>query len=218
VRFSRFKEAAVQQTRKIILNYLKEHGQATVDELAEVVDLTSVTVRHHLDILRSDEIVAEPAIRHRTARGRPQYSYTLTDKASQYFPKNYEALASKVLAEIKATSTTQTVNVIFEGVANRFAAEALPLIPGEPVTDRLDRAVAFLNSRGYVARWESAPEGYHLQTCNCPYEALTPEHPELCEMDRALVGSLLGTTPECLARVAEGSPNCIFLIRTAQLE
>jgi len=203
----------VQQTRKIILNYLKEHGLATVDELAEVLDLTSVTVRHHLDILRSGALVAEPVIRHRTSRGRPQYAYTLTDRASQHFPKNYGELAAKVLAEIKAASTPQTVNVIFEGVAARFAAEAPQPIPGESFTDRLDRAVAFLNTRGYVARWESASEGYRLHTCNCPYEALTPEHPELCGMDRTLVGSLLGTEPECLARLSAGSPDCTFLIR-----
>ena len=208
----------MQQTRKIILNYLKEHGQTTTDELAEVLALTSVTVRHHLDILRGEDLVASPTIRHSASRGRPQYTYTLTGKASQYFPKNYDALASKVLAEIKAASMPQPINVIFEGVANRFAAEAPPLIPGEPFTDRLDRAVAFLNGRGYVARWESAPEGYLLHTCNCPYDSLTPEHPELCGMDRALVGSLLGTTPECLARLADGGADCTFLIRAPAAE
>jgi len=207
----------VQQTRKIILHYLKEHGQATVDELAEVLDLTAVTVRHHLDILRGEELVGEPVIRHRTSRGRPQYCYTLTEKASQFFPKNYDLLASKVLTEIKAGAPL-AVNVIFEGVANRLAAEAPGLIPGEPFTDRLDRAAAFLSGRGYVARWESAPDGYLLHTCNCPYEALTPEHPELCGMDRALVGALLGTMPECLARVAEGDADCTFLIRAAAAE
>ena len=203
----------MQQTRKIILSYLKEHCQATVDELAEVLDLTSVTVRHHLDVLRSEGLVAEPVIRHRTSRGRPQYTYTLTEKASQYFPKNYDALASKVLAEIKAASTPQVINVIFEGVANRFAAEAPRPAPGEPITNRLDRAVAFLNARGYVAHWEATSAGYVLYTCNCPYEALTAEHGELCGMDKALIGSLVGAAPQCLTRVADGSSSCSFLIR-----
>jgi DeoR family suf operon transcriptional repressor len=207
-----------QQTRKDILDYLKEHGQATVDELAEFLGLTTVTVRHHLDILRSEELVAEPIIRHRSSRGRPQYGYTLTDKASQYFPKNYDELASKILMEVKATSTPQAVNVFFEGVANRFAAEAPEPISGEPFADRLDRAVAFLNSRGYLARWEATPEGYLLHTSNCPYEALSPEHPELCGMDTRLISSLLGTIPQCLTRVVEGAASCTYFIRKIQIE
>jgi len=202
----------VQQTRQIILNYLKEHGPTTVDKLAEVLNLTSVTVRHHLDILRTEGLVAEPVIRHRTSRGRPQYLYALTEKASQYFPKNYDDLASKILAEIKAASTPQGVNVIFEGVASRFAAEAPCPIPGEPITNRLDRAVAFLNSRGYVAHWETTSEGFVLHTCNCPYEALAPQNRELCGMDKALIGSLVGAAPQCLTRVADGSSSCSYLI------
>jgi predicted ArsR family transcriptional regulator len=203
----------MQKTRKLILDYIKEHGQATVDELAEVLDLTSVTVRHHLDILRSEELVAEPVIVHRSSRGRPQHSYALTQKASGHFPKNYGELTSKVLAEIKAASPPPAVNVIFEGVANRLAAEAPSPVPGEPMTERLNRAVTFLNARGYVARWETAPEGYLLHTCNCPYEGLAGAHPELCGMDRALVGNLLDAPLECLARVVEGGQSCAYLIR-----
>ena len=202
----------MQQTRQIILNYLKEHGPTTVDKLAEVLNLTSVTVRHHLDILRTEGLVAEPVIRHRTSRGRPQYLYALTEKASQYFPKNYDDLASKILAEIKAASTPQGVNVIFEGVASRFAAEAPRPAPGEPITNRLDRAVAFLNTRGYVAHWEATSEGFVLHTCNCPYEALAPQNRELCGMDNALIGSLVGAAPQCLTRVADGSSSCAYLI------
>lgn len=202
----------MQQTRQIILNYLKEHGPATVDKLVEVLNLTSVTVRHHLDILRTEGLVAEPVIRHRMSRGRPQYLYALTEKASQYFPKNYDDLASKILAEIKAASTPQVVNVIFEGVASRFTAEAPRPAPGEPITNRLDRAVAFLNTRGYVAHWEATSEGYVLHTCNCPYEALAPANRELCGMDKALIGSLVGAAPQCLTRVADGSSSCAYLI------
>ena len=202
----------MQKTRQIILNYLKEHGPATVDELAEVLNLTSVTVRHHLDILRTEGLVAEPVIRHRTSRGRPQYLYALTEKASQYFPKNYDDLASKILAEIKAVSTPQGVNVIFGGVASRFAAEAPRPAPGEPIVNRLDRAVAFLNTRGYVAHWEATSEGYVLHTCNCPYEALAPQNRELCGMDKALIGNLVGAAPQCLTRVADGSSSCAYLI------
>jgi predicted ArsR family transcriptional regulator len=177
-----------------------------------VLGLTSVTVRHHLDILRSDELVNEPAVRHRSSPGRPQYAYTLTGKASEQFPKNYCDLAARVLEEVKASTPPQAVNVFFEGVANRMSALAPPAIRGEDLTERFDRAVAFLNSQGYVANWERVEEGYLLHTCNCPYEALAKDNQELCGMDLTLVSNLLGEVPRRVSRVVEGASSCAYLI------
>jgi predicted ArsR family transcriptional regulator len=203
----------LQATRQLILEYLKKHGRATVDELATVLELTSVTVRHHLDILRSEDLVAEPLIRRKTSRGRPQYVFSLTDKASAHFPKRYDDLALKVLAEVKANASPQLVNVIFEGVATRLSAEAPQPVPDEPIVNRLNRAVTFLTERGYVAHWEEQADGYLLHTCNCPYESLAPQNPELCNMDMALVGNLLGVMPQRVDRLAEGGQSCAYLIR-----
>lgn len=201
----------MQSTRQAILDYLKTHGQATVDELAGVLELTPVTVRHHLDILRGEALVGDPVVRHRTSRGRPQYVFSLTDRASAHFPKNYDDLAAKVLDEVRAQSGPQFVNVIFEGVAARLSAEAPALVAGEAFAARLDRAVAFLNSRGYVAHWETTGEGFLLHTCNCPYESLADRHPELCQMDIVLVGNLLGAMPQRVNRIADGSNSCAYL-------
>ncbi|MDW8327190.1 MAG: ArsR family transcriptional regulator [Anaerolineales bacterium] len=201
----------MQTTRKAILDYLKQNGQATVDELAEVLDLTAVTVRHHLDILRREALVAEPVVRHRNSRGRPQHVFTLTQRASEHFPKNYDQLAGAVLEEIK-THNPQLVNVIFEGVAARLSGEA-PRAADEPWPERLDRAVQFLNARGYVARWEQTDEGYLIHTSNCPYEALAGKHPELCQMDLVLIGNLLGAVPQRVSRLAEGATSCTYRVR-----
>lgn len=205
----------MQETRRAILQYLKENGAATVDELAAALGgLTSVTVRHHLDILRSDGLVADPAIRHRSTPGRPQYAYSLTEKASAHFPKNYCALAAKVLEQVRATQTPGNMDVFFLSVANRMACQAPSLVPGEPLADRLDRAVTFLNEQGYGAGWDETPEGYLLHTNNCPYEALAGDNPELCGMDLSLVTSLLGTEPRRVSRVIEGATTCAYLVAT----
>lgn len=202
----------MQQTRKLILQYIKERGSATVDELAGVLNLTSVTVRHHLDILRSDALVAEPETRHRSSPGRPQYAYTLTEKASEYFPKNYCDLAAQVLAEVRATVGPQATGAFYEHVAGRMAAPSAPCAPDEPLPARLDRAVTYLNSQGYVASWESVDGGFQLSTRNCPYEALAGDNPELCGMDLALVERLVGQDVHCLCRVSEGAATCSYLV------
>jgi predicted ArsR family transcriptional regulator len=205
-----------QDTRQAILEYLKLNGSATVDELAEQVHLNSVTVRHHLDVLRRDELIGEPVVRHRNTPGRPQYAYSLTAKASAHFPKNYCDLAAKLLEEIKASTPPSGVNVIFEGVANRLAAEVPKPVEGEPRAEHLDRAVTFLNDHGYDARWEQSGDSCLLHTCNCPYEALATENPELCAMDLALAQNLLGGNVERVSRVLDGASSCSYRLVPAE--
>lgn len=65
----------MQETRRHILESLKQRGQATVDEL--VIDLrqrrgdqiTAVTVRHHLTRLEEDGLITQAAPRPRTTPG-----------------------------------------------------------------------------------------------------------------------------------------------------
>ena len=202
----------MQPTRQLILQYLKEHGEATVDKLAGVLQLTTVTVRHHLDILRAEELVSEPVVRRRTTPGRPQYTFALAPKAQAHFPQNYQQLTRHVLAELKTTDA-RLVNVIFEGVANRLAAQAPAPRANEAWPKRLDRTVAYLNEHGYVATWESANTGYLIRTCNCPYADLSGDHPELCGMDVRLISGLVGAPVECAGRLAEGDAACAYHIQ-----
>ena len=54
----------MQDTRQQILEILKRLGEVTVQDLSNELRLTSVTVRHHLEILRSEGYITEPEIRH----------------------------------------------------------------------------------------------------------------------------------------------------------
>jgi predicted ArsR family transcriptional regulator len=213
----------MQQTRQHILEILRERGEATVDELVKALHtrirhhITSVTVRHHLDILRSEDLVSEPKVRRSGAPGRPQYVYSLTEKARRQFPNNYHHLIDHLFQQLKARLTASEVNVILEGVADQMAAEAeLPPLDEIPMSARLDHIVNYLNAHGYEASWESAPEGYILRTCNCPYHHLTAEHGELCGMDMRLISALLGVVPRNLGRIAEADESCAYLIPAPQ--
>lgn len=204
-----------QQTRQAILEYLKHHGPATVDDLADRVDLNSVTVRHHLDILRREELIGDPIVRRRSTPGRPQYVYSLTDKASAHFPKNYCDLAARLLEEVKASTPPDAVGALLDGVAQRLSAAAPKMADGEPLAERLDRAVDFLNEHGYVANWGQSGDRYLLHTCNCPYEALAKANPELCAMDLTLTSSLLGAGVERVSRVLDGAGSCSYCVETS---
>ncbi len=204
----------MQSRRREIIDILKRNGTATVEELSEQLEINSVTVRHHLDVLRSEGLVGEPVVRHRTQSGRPQHVFALTPKAAEFFPRNYEGLADLMLTEMKANLDNRQINVIFEGVAARLVAEAPRPDPNEPMDVRAQKAVEFLNRKGYVAHWEQRADGILLHTCNCPYDGLANGNPELCSLDLQLMVSLMGIQLERVCHIAKGDPSCDYLITT----
>lgn len=209
----------MQQTRRHILEILKEHKEATIDEIVEALTdrigkITAVTVRHHLEILRGDGLVAAPTVRRRSAPGRPQYVYTLTERASEMFPNNYQGLASGLLEQLKSHLEPAQVREILDGVADTMAEHAA--IPEGPIEVRLDHVVAFLTDAGYEAVWQPTEGGAVLSVTNCPYEQVSCTNRELCSMDERLITTLLGVRPRRISWRQEDGENCAFLIKNGR--
>lgn len=206
----------MQQTRRHILEILKEHKEATIDEIVTALSerigkITAVTVRHHLEILRGDGLVAAPAVRRRSKPGRPQYVYTLTERAADHFPNNYQGLASGLLEQIKGHLPPRQVTEMLEVIAGNMVERAK--VPDAPVDVRMDHAIAFLNSSGYTASWHHNGEGVLLKVTNCPYEQVSCSNPELCTMDRKLIEGLVGRPAKRLTcQLDEGEETCTYLV------
>lgn len=206
----------MQETRRQILEILRDRAEATVDDI--VLDLealrgsiTSVTVRHHLAKLQEDGMVADAQMRHRSSPGRPQHIYVLTERGTAYFPNNYPDLASNLLQQMQATLPAKQVNVIIEGVADSMAAEA-SLSDCKNLQERLVKAVEYLNAHGYEAQWQNHQEGYVLQTTNCPYHKIAHDDQALCHLDMRLISQMLGVVPRLMSRVSDGDDVCSYLI------
>lgn len=206
----------LQETRRHILEILKERGECTVDDIVAALSarlhrqITTVTIRHHLERLRAEDLVQPPQIRRRSTPGRPQYVYALTARALEYFPSNYAGLADNLLEQLKRTLPPNQVNVIMEGMADAMATTAR--IPNAPMPVRLDYVVQYMTEQGYVASWEKTEDGYILSTSNCPYERIAGSHEEICGFDLRLVSSMLGVVPRMVNRLREGSEACQYHI------
>jgi predicted ArsR family transcriptional regulator len=206
----------MQQTRRHILEILKERKEATIDEIvAELSDrigkITAVTVRHHLEILRGDGLVAAPTVRRRSAPGRPQYVYTLTERAADMFPNNYQGLAAGLLEQLKEQLPAETVDQILEGVAGHMISAAM--VPDAPIEIRLDHAVAFLNSNGYTATWSRGRDGHVLSVINCPYEQISCSNADVCKMDKKLIEGLVGVPAERVSwRWEDEGEGCSYFV------
>ena len=202
----------MQNTRQRILEILKEERQATVEDLAARLELTPMTIRHHLNVLQAQNLVVASQVRRSPKVGRPRLVYTLTEEADDLFPQNYGTLINYLIAEIKEMLGEEEVKAMFRRIAARLAAEAPPATPGQTFEDRLNQVAGFLEDQGFLTRWEKTETGYILTNINCPYHQVSREHQEPCLMDEELISLLLGVTPQHLSSQRMEDAPCRYLL------
>jgi len=203
----------MQSTRQEILEILKAEKQATVEDLAGRLDLTPMTIRHHLNVLQAQNLVVATKVRRLQKVGRPRLVYTLTEAADELFPQNYGELARRLVTEVKEAMGKEETRAMFRRIATRVARQAPAPAEGQSFEDRLDQVAAFLGQQGLVNHWEKTDEGYIFTNVNCPYRRVAQEHGETCELDLALLTELLGVEPQRLSSLRAQDYACSYLIR-----
>lgn len=202
----------MQSTRQEILEILKEERQATVEDLAERLELTPMTIRHHLNVLQAQNLVIASKVRRSKKVGRPRLVYTLTDAADELFPQSYGELARHLVTEVKETVGEDEAEAIFRRVADRVAEEGPRPVEGQDFETHLTQVVDFMEEQGFISRWEKTDEGYVITNINCPYRHVSREHDEVCIMDTQILNKLLGIVPERRQSMREGEACCSFLL------
>lgn len=202
----------MQDTRKQILEILKLHGEVTVQELSQELGLTSVTVRHHLEILRSDGYITEPEIHRCNRPGRPRYTYRLTSTAADLFPNNYSGLAEVLLDVFEECVPPELREHLLDEAAQRFAGETTRL-PAGPA-ERMDYVITALKRLGFVARWEMQESGCcRIYVSNCPYHYVAHAHPITCQIDRRVIQLLTGAHVVKIQGHAHEGALCVYEVR-----
>ncbi len=202
----------MQGTRQEILSILRKEKQATVEDLAERMGLTPMTIRHHLNVLQAQNLVAASQVQHLHKVGRPRLVYTLTDAADELFPQSYRELARYLVSEVKDTLGVEETRSIFQRIAEQIAQKAPLPVEGQSFAARVEQICDFMNSMGFLFRWEKTDEGYVIHNTNCPYRQVAAQHEELCLMDSFLLERLLGVKPRHLSSLRDGKPSCVALL------
>lgn len=191
-------------TRQKIIEYLKRNRTVSSRELARAMQMTPANARHHLGILAADGRV-EIFNQRQKGIGRPEKVYRL---AGTLAGDNLSVLADALLMEAGW-------KVDFEAVGRRIVGESITT--SQPLMRRLVFAIERLNTMHYQARWEAGAEGPRIILGHCPYSAIIENHPELCQMDAALLGKLLGGEIWQEAKLESGVgglPFCVFTLKS----
>jgi len=199
-------------TRRRILMLLKEHGELTADELANLLGISAVAVRRHLTKLESDQLVTYQEVQR--GMGRPSYVYRLGEAAADFFPRRYEELAVNVLETIRELYGGAAIDAIFRMRTSHVIEKYRRQVNGKSLDTRLDQLTRLREADGYMSTWDSNPNGtYVLREANCPIFHVAEGCETACDHDLVMLTDLLEADVVRTSHLAKGDGACCYEVR-----
>lgn len=200
-------------TRDFVLQTLLQRHNCTINELAEVVQINPISVRHHIAKLESAGFVDSREERHGV--GRPRRIYFLTDMGMEQFPSRYINLSIRLLEVMKDKLPKKDVEMILGELAKDIISDHATKLKntGLNLDQKVRLAEQLLTEEGYSIEIEKDKEGYHIKEISCPYMHVSADHREVCIVDEVLISSILEAPIEQTQCIHDGDPYCSFLVK-----
>jgi DeoR family transcriptional regulator, suf operon transcriptional repressor len=200
----------VKNTREHVLKTLLTHERSTINELAKAVGINPISVRHHINKLEAEYLVASEEERHGV--GRPRRVYYLTEKGREQFPTRYIQFTIRLLEQLKETMPTSMLNQLFSEMARDMASDYESALDGLSIEERLDVVKELLTNEGFTVEWEKEANQYKIREINCPYYQVGITHPEVCVLDETLISTLLDIPAQKIKCILNGDSYCTYVI------
>ncbi len=209
-------------TRAQVVELLRG-APATVAELSEQLDLSTVAVRRHLHVLERDGLVDAQTVR-REGPGRPSARYALTARARQLFPDRSAEFANELLDYLEEVHGRRALNGFLRWRqarhGDRYAAR-LSLV--DSAEDRAQLLARLLSEDGFAAQVSpiTTPDGatvLELRQAHCAIAEVAEEHPEVCAYEAALFQQVLGADVSRKSTIAGGASACVCHVRIAKTD
>ena len=204
--------------RRAVLYAVRRIGDATVDEIAEALDMTVSGARQHLTALTEHGLVRTAELpRAGGRRGRPQFSYAVTELADALFPKAYGALTNELLGYLDDEDGT-TVDRLFARRRDTRIANAMQrLTTKRSLRTKVTELALILDEDGYIATAEVIGRNhFRVVEHNCAIAAVARRYGQACASELEFIRTVL---PEAVVErtqhLVAGDRHCAYDIRAA---
>lgn len=203
----RWSKRFLASTRGKVVQLLRR-GSASVNDLAEALDLTDNAIRSHLHTLERDGLVAaagkRPGIR------KPEILYALTPDADQLFPQAYHLLLNTLIEVVGRRMPAEELDHLLREVGRDLGAAQGAVPPDAPLRQRVERAADVLKKMGGLADVRENGD-IIIEGFSCPLSASVEHHPEVCKLAESLLTEIIqAPVHEMCDR--SGPPRCTFRV------
>ena len=206
----------MNSTRDKILKTLLRKPRSTINEMAEVVGINPISVRHHLTNLQMEGLIDAQEERHGV--GRPRLVYILTEDGMEKFPTRYLRLTTRLLAQMKESMPGPVVSKLFGQVAEDLANEYASDMQGMSMEERLDFVKDTLGDEGFTVEWEKKDGNYQIHEISCPYYQIGIAHPEVCTVDQTLISKMLALPASKVQCILDGGSHCTYVVHPTEVK
>ena len=203
-------------TRRAVLELLKRYGQHTVAQLHEVLGVSRVAVRRHLEALESEGLVRQTT--RSLGRGRPAHLYALTEAGHELFPRNYQQLAAQLLEAARSELGPSAIERLFAHRQRALAQQHAARTAGRSLPDLARVLATIQDENGYMAEWEHAGQDrYLVREHNCAISGVARAHPSACTHELGLLRQLAGPGVEVerVSHIQSGDRECAYVLHRA---
>lgn len=206
----------MKSTKDRILQTLLNNPKSTISDLAEAVDINTISVRHHLTNLLAEGLIQAQEVRHGV--GRPRLVYSLTESGAEKFPTRYLNLTNRLLDQLKSHLPQKEIDKIFTQIARDLAQEQKTQTRNMSFEEKLDFIKSSLATEGYVIEWKKEGNDYIIDEITCPFYHISQNHPEVCSIEGILFSSILSLPVEKVHCILAGDNRCSYIIEKAAVE
>lgn len=204
--------AGVAEVQQKILALLKQHGESTMAEIADHLDVSYEAVRQQMK-----QLVAMRLVEHRkgpnpSGVGRPLRHYSLSPSGDHLFPKNYDDLAVSLIDAIGDELGADGLRRVLSRVADAQVAQWEPQLAGKNLEERLEVLEDIYIEDDPFTEASTVEGQLQLVERNCPYLNVASRRPALCSLTVSVLSRLLGHRVTRVRRFQDGDGRCVFRV------
>lgn len=197
----------MKNTRELILKTLAVTRQATINKLADQLEINPITVRNHLQLLEEEGLIKTSERRHGV--GRPHMVYQLTNEGQQEVTSNYRILTESLLSKVEQRIGSDSLAEMLDRIGKEMA-QAYNLSPNTNLSEWMDNFCDLMAGQGYQVDWELNENRVYIRNVSCPYHYLKQSQPGICSLDRSLFSHLLAKELRFEKTLSAKGSACIY--------
>lgn len=182
----------------------------TVAELIDHLGVTATAVRQRIERMLESGLIDREKVS--SGRGRPTYSYMLSDEGRRQAAADAGPLTEAMWRSIMSLPDAETRKWLLGQVAQRLGSQYGSQIEDGSLLQRMEDMTRLLGQKRVLAEVSSDGELPVIDVCACPYPDLTDDDSrrEMCQLEEEMLSEALGQPIHLSRCQLDGHDCCQF--------
>lgn len=198
-----------QRQRDLMEKLLLKKSGLTIDDLAKELGISRNAVQQHTLALEKGGYLEKGALTE--TGGRPGRVYVLSKKGIDLFPKQYSWFSELLLNSFKDELGKEGLETKMREIGKNLAQSLKPKLTGMTPSEKINEVSIIMQSLGFETTVNKDDEKLpSIHAYNCIYHHLAEEFEEVCQLDIALLETLLDSEVDHEECIVRGGDACKF--------